>query len=83
MPLRHHITPERDACPRHIRGGATATAGFSAWRAASAKLALLVLAALILRAPAAHATTYKWVDDQGVVHYTDKLPPEAINKGNV
>jgi hypothetical protein len=46
-------------------------------------LALLVLAALILRAPAVGATTYKWVDDQGVVHYTDKLPPEAINKGNV
>ena len=27
--------------------------------------------------------TYKWVDDQGVVHYTDKMPPEAINKGSI
>ena len=46
--------------------------------------AALVLGALtlILAAPA-HATTYKWVDDQGVVHYTDKIPPEALNKGNV
>jgi len=44
---------------------------------------LLVLVVLILHAPAARATMYKWVDDQGVVHYTDKLPPEAINKGNV
>ena len=44
---------------------------------------MLVLAALILLAPAVHATTYKWVDDQGVVHYTDKMPPEAINKGSV
>jgi hypothetical protein len=49
------------------------------WRACAG----LALAALILAAPAAHAKTYKWVDDQGVVHYTDKMPPEAINKGSV
>lgn len=33
--------------------------------------------------PAARAATYKWVDDKGVVHYTDKIPPEAIDKANV
>ena len=43
----------------------------------------LALAALVLLASTAQATTYKWVDDQGVVHYTDKMPPEAINKGSV
>ncbi len=59
------------------------TSGNATWSRALATLALLVLAALILRAPAVHATTYKWVDDKGVVHYTDKLPPEAINKGSV
>jgi hypothetical protein len=48
-----------------------------------ATLTMVMLAALILMASAARATTYKWVDDQGVVHYTDKMPPEAINKGNV
>jgi hypothetical protein len=42
--------------------------------------AALVVAALA--APAA-AATYKWVDDNGVVHYTDKMPPEAVNKGSV
>ncbi len=31
----------------------------------------------------AHAATYKWVDEKGVVHYTDKMPPEEINKGRV
>ncbi|MDQ6618630.1 MAG: DUF4124 domain-containing protein [Pseudomonadota bacterium] len=31
----------------------------------------------------AQAATYKWVDDKGVVHYTDKVPTEAINRGNV
>jgi Domain of unknown function (DUF4124) len=29
----------------------------------------------------AQAATYKWVDDQGVVHYTDKVPPESVAKG--
>jgi Domain of unknown function (DUF4124) len=46
-------------------------------------LASVLCAAQLLLVPAARAATYKWVDDQGVVHYTDKMPPEAINKGSV
>lgn len=38
--------------------------------------------ALALAAPAS-AATYKWVDENGKVHYGDKLPPEQINKGSV
>lgn len=30
----------------------------------------------------AKAATYKWVDEKGVVHYTDKIPTEAVNKGS-
>jgi hypothetical protein len=41
------------------------------------------LAALMATPAPAHAATYKWVDEKGVIHYTDKLPPEEINKGNV
>jgi len=26
---------------------------------------------------------YKWVDEKGVVHYTDKIPPEAVDKASV
>jgi len=33
-------------------------------------------------AGAARGATYKWVDEHGVVHYTDKIPPEAVNKGS-
>lgn len=46
---------------------------------------VLALAALCVLAASgvAQAATYKWVDDKGVVHYTDKIPPEALNKGNV
>ena len=49
----------------------------------TAALAAFVLAALLAHAGNARAALYKWVDDQGVVHYTDKVPPEAVNKGNV
>ena len=51
----------------------------AAWLPALAVTACL----LVLGATRAHAATYKWVDDQGVVHYTDRIPPEAVNKGNV
>jgi hypothetical protein len=39
--------------------------------------------ALAIAAAPALAAMYKWVDDKGVVHYTDKMPPEAVDKGNV
>lgn len=49
-----------------------------------ARLVLALAAACALAASGlVHAATYKWVDDKGVVHYTDKIPPEALNKGNV
>jgi hypothetical protein len=28
------------------------------------------------------APTFKWVDDKGIVHYGDKIPPEYANKAN-
>jgi len=48
-------------------------------------IALLGAIVAICGAGAARAagpapTTYKWVDDQGVVHYSDKVPPEAVGK---
>ena len=44
-----------------------------------------VLLALALASPSgvAHAATYKWVDEKGVIHYTDKMPPEEMNKGRI
>ncbi len=29
------------------------------------------------------AETYKWTDEHGVVHYTDKLPPEQVDKARI
>jgi hypothetical protein len=42
-----------------------------------------MVACVLCAVPNARAATYKWVDDQGIVHYTDKIPVEAVNKGNV
>jgi Domain of unknown function (DUF4124) len=43
--------------------------------------AILVCAGALLACPPVVAAMYKWVDDQGVVHYSDKVPLEAIGKG--
>jgi hypothetical protein len=67
--------------PVDSRGCACAFAGPAFVR--SLPIACALCAVLALLVPAARAATYKWVDDQGVVHYTDKMPPEAINKGSV
>ena len=46
-------------------------------------LALVAAAALLALTGHARAALYKWVDEHGEVHYSDKVPPEAVNKGNV
>jgi len=47
------------------------------WSAAACFAAWLALGAL----PAAAAGVYKWTDDQGIVHYSDQMPADAVNKG--
>ena len=47
-----------------------------------ASTVLLVAAILLSTIGAARAATYKWVDEKGVVHYTDKMPPEAVDKAS-
>jgi Domain of unknown function (DUF4124) len=44
---------------------------------------LLALALTFTAAREAHAVTYKWVDDKGIIHYADKMPAEAVNRGHV
>ena len=53
-------------------------------RAALAMAALLLASAATLTATnPVGAATYKWVDEKGVVHYSDKIPPEAVDKASV
>ncbi|HEY6892870.1 MAG TPA: DUF4124 domain-containing protein, partial [Rhodanobacteraceae bacterium] len=41
---------------------------------------LVLLGALLLFATNAHAGLYKWSDERGVVHYSDKMPADAVNR---
>ena len=44
---------------------------------------LIVAAALVLLIPRlGEARFYRWVDEQGVVHYTDQIPPTQVDKGH-
>lgn len=45
-------------------------------------LPALALAIILGVAGNARAATYKWVDEKGVVHYTDRIPPEQVNKSS-
>ena len=53
------------------------------WRAGIVVAVSVATAAFLFAAGAARAATYKWVDEKGVVHYSDKMPPEAVDKANV
>ncbi|TXT18649.1 MAG: hypothetical protein FD132_2033 [bacterium] len=45
--------------------------------------ALLVLASLVMPGAAQAQTTYRWVDEQGRVHYGDVMPSKDAGLGNV
>lgn len=57
---------------------ATCAGGFA--RRVPALLLCALLAAAV--ADNAHGALYKWTDDHGVVHYSDKLPADAVNRAN-
>jgi hypothetical protein len=44
---------------------------------------MLLAAVAIAVASAAPAATYKWVDEHGVVHYTDRVPPDQVDKARI
>jgi flagellar biosynthesis chaperone FliJ len=83
MPLLHDNALKRETNLRLPVRRSGAVFGRGAISSLAITLALLLLATSILLVPSARAVTYKWVDDQGTVHYTDKIPPEAINKGSI
>lgn len=44
---------------------------------------LLIGLTLLTSNGVALGATYKWVDEKGVVHYSDKVPAEALDKGSI
>ena len=83
MPLLQNNALKRETELRIPIRAARAVSGRNFISSLALPLAMLMLATAMLMAPAVRAATYKWVDDQGTVHYTDKMPPEAVNKGSV
>jgi hypothetical protein len=77
----------RDSRYRQIEratNDASASASRNDWKRSVVLAALLLLLALAYTASRdAHAVTYKWVDEKGIVHYADKMPAEAVNRGHV
>jgi hypothetical protein len=45
-------------------------------------LALLLGAFLVAISLPAHAGLYKWTDERGVVHYSDQMPPDVVNRAS-
>jgi hypothetical protein len=65
-------------------GRRTAADAPDALRKALTLSSALVLAALVLAlAPRADAALYKWSDERGVVHYSDKMPADAVNRASL
>ena len=53
-------------------------------RAQACRVAALVLGVLLVAAAGrAHGALYKWTDERGEVHYSDKLPADAVNRARV
>ena len=50
------------------------------WFTRSLFLSTAITASLLWHANSFSAELYKWVDDKGQIHYSDSVPPEAINK---
>ena len=50
---------------------------------APAKCLIAMSINLLALSATAHAELFKWVDAQGRVQYTDRLPQDAVNRGNV
>lgn len=44
-------------------------------------LAFASLSLFLISAPAAAADLYRWQDEEGNVHYTDRVPPEYVKQG--
>lgn len=52
-------------------------------RMSAALSSLLLLGVVLVLASTAHAALYKWTDERGRVHYSDKMPPDAVNRASV
>jgi molecular chaperone DnaK (HSP70) len=67
--FRRHAPPPESGVPL-MRGR----------RAAARVLAVLLAWAAVTAGTSVEARLYRWTDENGVVHFSDRLPPEAVHK---
>lgn len=62
--------------------GGLRTATARDWRVVAIPALAVAIALAFAAARDAGAATYKWVDEKGTVHYTDKIPADQVNKSS-
>jgi len=78
--MSRHLPFPHDG-PEHTMRGSLTDAG---WKRSVLLAGLLLVLALAYAASRdARGATYKWVDEKGLVHYSDKMPPDAVNGAHV
>ena len=77
-------TTDRQRIHRPRAEIATGAAAHRAKRTRALEAALWIGAALLAFGALrdAHAGMYKWTDEKGIVHYSDKMPADAVNRAN-
>ena len=57
--------------------------GFGEVRRTTVLLTMLLISVCMLAvAKDADAALYKWTDERGIVHYSDQMPADAVNRAN-
>jgi hypothetical protein len=79
--MSSQLRPPHDQPPK---GESRPPASNDGWKRSVLLAGLLLFLALTYAASRdVHGATYKWVDDKGIVHYSDKMPPDAVNGAHV
>ena len=79
--MSRHTPYPQDGQPKRAAPGPVLNDG---WKRSVLLAGLLLFLALAYAAARdAHGATYKWVDEKGIIHYSDKMPPDAVNRAHV
>ena len=79
--MSRHTPYPQDGQPNSAARGPISDHG---WKRSVLLAGLLLFLALAYAASRdAHGATYKWVDEKGIIHYSDKMPPDAVNRAHV
>src|SRR6266581_9592124 len=79
--MSRHTPYPHDEQPKSAARGPVSDDG---WKRSVLLAGLLLFLALAYAASRdAHGATYKWIDEKGIIHYSDKMPPDAVNRAHV